>query len=354
MSDGDSVYDLAVSFAGEQRDYVEQVVRACQERGLRVAYDADLTVDLWGRNLVQEFRKVYGGARYVAPFISRDYLAKPYPMDEFRSMLLPAMDRPDDYMLPVLMGDVSVPPELLNPAVAVLRSEDYTAGELADAFAQRIKGVRLRQRGETPGDGMPKLRMPNVRMPATIPGNYSANRELRSAFRYLAEQFEAAAVRMNESGLVCTADCSDSVLSVRVEQRGRRLYTISISVGRAGRGEEVLYFALSPRGRPVRGNRDNGMASQVFDLEAGVPKLRMTDASVFGASEGLMLYTKQELFQALWDRLVDEVERRADHGDVRHPAFPPPPSTGSVRQSGGGTFIANTGSVGGDIVVREP
>lgn len=354
MSDGDSVYDLAVSFAGEQRDYVEQVVRACEERGLRVLYDRDRTTDLWGRNLIMEFRKVYGGkqVRYVAPFISREYLAKRYPMDEFRSMLLPAMDQPDDYMLPVLFGDVSVPPELLNPATGVLRSEDYSPEELADAFAQRINGVTSQQprRPSKAGGGMQDLRMP-----AATPENFSKYRELQVSFRYLAEQFEVAAARMTEAGFVCTADCSDSVLRVRVEQRGRTLYAIDIRIGGLGR-DDVLNFVLSPQGWENGGNRSNGIASQVFDLEARAPKLEMTDFSVFGTHQGPRLYTKEELFRALWDRLVDEVQRRADHGvDVRRAVTPPLlPSTGSVRQSGGGTFIANTGSVGGDIVVREP
>jgi hypothetical protein len=353
MSDGDSVYDLAVSFAGEQRDYVEQVVRACEKRGLRVLYDRDLTIDLWGRNLIKEFRKAYGGkqARHVAPFISREYLAKRYPMDEFRSMLLPAMDQPDDYMLPVLFGDVSVPPELLNPAVGVLRSEDYSPEELADAFAQRINGV-TGQRPRRPPKAVGGTR--GLRMPATTPESFSKYRELQVSFRYLAERFEAAAARMTEAGFVCTADRSDSVLRVRVEQRGRTLYAIDIRIGGMGR-DDVLNFVLSPQGWENGGNRSNGMASQVFDLEACVPKLEMTDFSVFGTYQGPRLYTKEELFQALWDRLVDEVQRRADHGgDVRRAVAPPLPSTGPVRQSGGGTFLANTGSVGGDIVVREP
>jgi len=37
----DKQYDIAVSFAGEQRDYVERVVAACKQRGLVVFYDRD-------------------------------------------------------------------------------------------------------------------------------------------------------------------------------------------------------------------------------------------------------------------------------------------------------------------------
>src|SRR4051812_20820243 len=114
------VYDLAVSFAGEQRPYVEEFVEECRRRKLTVFYDLDQTVDYWGRNFIFEFRKVYGGGqpRFVVPFISADYLAKPYPMDEFAAAVEQAFQRgAEGYILPVIFGDVTVPPEVLNPAI---------------------------------------------------------------------------------------------------------------------------------------------------------------------------------------------------------------------------------------------
>jgi len=41
-------YDLAVSFAGEQRDYVVATVRACQAAGLKVFYDKNKNNTWWG------------------------------------------------------------------------------------------------------------------------------------------------------------------------------------------------------------------------------------------------------------------------------------------------------------------
>jgi len=42
-------WDVALSFAGAQRDYVEQVARALAGRGIRCFYDADEQIDLWGK-----------------------------------------------------------------------------------------------------------------------------------------------------------------------------------------------------------------------------------------------------------------------------------------------------------------
>ena len=45
---------MALSFAGAQREYVEQVAAALKARGVRCFYDADEQVELWGRHLAEE------------------------------------------------------------------------------------------------------------------------------------------------------------------------------------------------------------------------------------------------------------------------------------------------------------
>src|SRR5690242_19508292 len=90
-------FDIVVSFAGAQRSYVEDVVRACQRLHLRVFYDRDAAVEMWGRNIITELRKIYSSVdtSYVVPFLSREYFAGRYPMDEFRAGLLRALEQED-------------------------------------------------------------------------------------------------------------------------------------------------------------------------------------------------------------------------------------------------------------------
>src|SRR6267142_2555190 len=53
-------WDVALSFAGAQRDYVRQVARALKARGVRCFYDADEQIDLWGKYLPEELPTIYG------------------------------------------------------------------------------------------------------------------------------------------------------------------------------------------------------------------------------------------------------------------------------------------------------
>ena len=52
-------WDVALSFAGAQRDYVGQVAQALKGRGVRCFYDADEQVRLWGTHLAEELPRIY-------------------------------------------------------------------------------------------------------------------------------------------------------------------------------------------------------------------------------------------------------------------------------------------------------
>ncbi|MFJ6673351.1 TIR domain-containing protein [Actinosynnema sp. NPDC091369] len=145
------VYDIAVSFASEQRDYVERTVSAAKALGLAVFYDRDMTHAWWGRNFVIEQRRVYGQRTlHFVPFLSTEYLAGQYPRDEFSYAMLAAVRRGDDYVLPVLVGDVVVPEEVLHPHIAYLRAEDVTPDELA--IHMKAKVDYSRAHGRSPRD----------------------------------------------------------------------------------------------------------------------------------------------------------------------------------------------------------
>ena len=82
-----SKYQVALSFAGEQRWYVEEVARNLKDQGVSVFYDLFEKKGLWGRNLAEAFHEVFSRAEYVVIFISQDYASKWWPRYELRSAL---------------------------------------------------------------------------------------------------------------------------------------------------------------------------------------------------------------------------------------------------------------------------
>lgn len=104
----EGVYDVALSFAGEQRPYVSQVANALRSAGIKVFYDE--FEDLWGKDLVVGLEKVYrSGSRYVVVFVSREYVSKAWTNHERQHALAGRIERQDDSVLPVHFDDTQLP-----------------------------------------------------------------------------------------------------------------------------------------------------------------------------------------------------------------------------------------------------
>ena len=96
------MYEVALSFAGEQRGYVEEVALALQARGVSVFYDEFEIIALWGKDLGQELQEIYERkSGYVVIFISKAWVAKAWPRHERRAALSRAIQETGEYLLPV-------------------------------------------------------------------------------------------------------------------------------------------------------------------------------------------------------------------------------------------------------------
>ncbi|MFD6608670.1 TIR domain-containing protein [Micromonospora chalcea] len=298
MDDPAYTYDVAVSFAGEQRAYAERFVRACEGLGLKVFYDRNMTTELWGRNLILEFRKTYGGAqpRFFVPFISNEYLVKPYPKDEFNAALEQAQQRPDVYILPVLVGDVSVPRELLGPAIAYLQADDHSPAELADRLAAKLK--------ETRANASAPLRAPRL-----APTSFAPRAMLESALDTVESRFRrSAAATLEPFGYSCEVGRDELGVDIRVTRAGEPACSLSLwfDVNGVFRDRDRLSMSF---GWPS-GTRHgvNGWVSAVWDRQAGLPKVQVTDLSLGGNEQVLPV---DEFVEALWGKIIDYLERRA-------------------------------------------
>ena len=103
-------WDVALSFAGAQRDYVEQVARALKAQGVRCFYDADEQIELWGKYLAEELPAIYGEqAAAVVVFVSAEYAARDWTRHERRAALARAVRERREYVLPARFDDTPLP-----------------------------------------------------------------------------------------------------------------------------------------------------------------------------------------------------------------------------------------------------
>ncbi|GAA5172978.1 MULTISPECIES: toll/interleukin-1 receptor domain-containing protein [Amycolatopsis] len=298
MSGREHAHDIAMSFSGAQRSYVERVVRECERLGLDVFYDKNVTVQLWGRNVIEELRKVYGSAdtRYVVAFLSREYLAGSYPMDEFRTANLRGIQQVD-YILPVLMDDVVFPPEHLNPATVYLKAADYEPEALAKAIVERV-GLS-RQPSPGTGESGPALRRPRL-----APSRFSSQAALDDALRHLEQRFQQESQALEDYGFRCRVRTSGDGVSVLVEERGRPVCELEVARGEPPwRNGLTVQFAW-PR---ITGPGVNGEVAAVWDPDSEAAKLAYRDFTA-GSAAG-RLVTEEEFFRQLWEKIVRYLEQ---------------------------------------------
>ena len=128
-------WDVALSFAGAQRDYVEQVAQALKARGVRCFYDADEQVRLWGTHLAEELPRIYAReSAAVVVFISADYAGRPWTRLERRAALVRAVAEAGAYVLPARFDDSELPGLLPDVVSVDLR------GRSPQQFAAMIVG----------------------------------------------------------------------------------------------------------------------------------------------------------------------------------------------------------------------
>lgn len=134
-------YQVALSFAGEQRSYVEDVAHHLVSRGIAVFYDGFETVNLWGRQGTEAFHEAFAEeSAHVVMFVSKSYIDRAWPRHERRSTLSRMIKNEREYVLPVRFDDTPVPG--LPDDVIFLRANEYTAAELSAAIAEKL-GVDL-------------------------------------------------------------------------------------------------------------------------------------------------------------------------------------------------------------------
>lgn len=153
-------YDICLSFAGEDRLYVDKVAAALKEKGIRIFYDRYEQEDLWGKDLYQHLDYVYQHmARFCVIFISSHYAKKLWTKHELRSAQARAFRENQEYILPARFDSTAIPGLPDTVGYIDLRSLS------PESFAQRICAKLERATPKTKGSGSYQRLKPENNLP---------------------------------------------------------------------------------------------------------------------------------------------------------------------------------------------
>src|SRR5437588_12967569 len=103
-------YDVALSFAGEDRIHAVALAEILSRRGVKVFYDKYEKNTLWGKDLYTHLSDLYQNkARYCVMFFSQHYVAKVWTKHELKAAQARALSENDEYILPIRLDSTEIP-----------------------------------------------------------------------------------------------------------------------------------------------------------------------------------------------------------------------------------------------------
>ena len=109
-NDSQNEYDIAISFAGEDRTIAESIAGKLSREGIKVFYDSYEKATLWGKNLYEHLNDVYKNkAKYCLMVISHNYRDKQWTNHECKAAQARAVSQNKEYILPLKLDDTEIP-----------------------------------------------------------------------------------------------------------------------------------------------------------------------------------------------------------------------------------------------------
>jgi hypothetical protein len=131
-------WDVAISFAGEDRNVAKNFRDICKNKGIEVFYDFDQQSILWGKDLSKVLTDVYRNeALFMVILISENYPEKDWTNFEFVNGKDAEKERTLEYLLPARLDDTHIVG--LKEKVGMIDLRKQTMEQLVEVLAEKIE-----------------------------------------------------------------------------------------------------------------------------------------------------------------------------------------------------------------------
>lgn len=103
------LYDVALSFASEDKDIVELVYKYLCSEGLNVFYSPHNQAQLAGKNRSVFYEVFRYQAHFVVAFVSKDYVCKDVPMQEASAAIIRNLEERTSCLIPIYLDGTTLP-----------------------------------------------------------------------------------------------------------------------------------------------------------------------------------------------------------------------------------------------------
>lgn len=130
-------YDVAISFAGENRELAKEIAENATNYGLKVFYDDYEKANLWGKNLYSHLTEVYSRkAKFCLIIVSKYYKDKMWTNLEFQAAQSKALQENREYILPLRIDNTDIPG--LLPTIGYIDIKTTSVEEIVKLIRKKI------------------------------------------------------------------------------------------------------------------------------------------------------------------------------------------------------------------------
>lgn len=294
-------FDVALSFAGEDRPYVRTVASTLRENDVLVFFDEYEQVDMWGKNLYEHLHDIYSSkARYCVIFISEAYARKMWTSHERRSAQERALSESSEYILPARFDSTVLPG--LPSTVGYVDLKGMPPEQFADLILRKLGKAKST---DLPHEGS-SYRIPKQSLPPFDP--YEAAEEFIS---YLTQQLKERSSSLTRADAHLSVHKKGERTCYRVIRGNNVIFSMDLWMGGLAGDSGLSFYAVDGEIR-LQSNSINAWADIFQHEDSGEPILRLHDMSLFSRLPGSERPLSFEDFVSLtWDRIVDVVDRLA-------------------------------------------
>lgn len=294
-------YDIAFSFAGEDRGYVERVAKTLVAAGMSVFYDNFETVDLWGKDLYTHLDDIYRNkARYCIMFISEAYRMKLWTNHERESAQARAFMENQEYILPARFDDTEIPG--IRPTTGYVDLQGMLPEKLAELICQKVDGTSSVIATQA-------VQEPTFRHPRVGGKNFNPYDEALQFIENLVSELKRRCDTLSEGGVSASLFDREGRKCLRVVMDGEPKYSLDVWLGGIVGGDDSIGF-YGGRGRLSGGSgTSNAWGNMIWDTDTESALLKFHDMSLISFTGGEKgNYRLDDFTNAVWEVICDALE----------------------------------------------
>lgn len=295
-------FDVVISFAGEDRAYVEAVVNELKQANIKVFYDKDSEVEMWGKDLPQYLYETYSSnnPKHCVIFVSRAYNKKQYPQWELKSAQVRELND-YGYILPVRLEERVDMPDGILPTKSYIEAVDLSAVDLAEKIKQKLK---LSKSPRKTKDLPKKFNIP--RIPQKVVDPYS---EVEKIVDYIFKTLKNRGEKLDFENLKFYVGDRSGRKMFRAMQSDNVLFFLDIWIGGMFGDNDINFNSGYGMNMDISSQNSATATGKIaWSKEKNQYVIELTNFSLLDDMGSNNILSKEELVNQIWDKVVKIIE----------------------------------------------